>query len=70
MHPVIFRQFSYCILSTTSYKVYAMKQPSDQMSTPTFTRAADEAKYLTSPDGLDENEIARQAQQGLPLALP
>jgi hypothetical protein len=47
-----------------------MKQPSVQTFITTATRAADEAKYLASSEGPDKNEISRQAQQGLPLALP
>ncbi|KAI8633211.1 hypothetical protein F5Y19DRAFT_471477 [Xylariaceae sp. FL1651] len=32
--------------------------------------AVEEARYLTRPDGPDDNEISRQAKAGLPLVLP
>ncbi|KAI3317650.1 hypothetical protein HD806DRAFT_550288 [Xylariaceae sp. AK1471] len=40
------------------------------MPTSTVAAATEEAKYLTRPDGPDDNEISRQAKQGLPLILP
>jgi len=47
-----------------------MKQQSVQMTTSTVTTPAEESKYLAKPAGPDDNEIARQAKQGLPLVLP
>lgn len=47
-----------------------MSRPAVQISTSTSPTAAEEVKYLARPEGPDDNEISRQARQGLPLSLP
>jgi hypothetical protein len=47
-----------------------MPQSTVQILTNTSTTAAEEAKYLAKSEGPDDNEISRQAGQGLPLSLP
>ena len=51
-------------------KLRNMKGPSVQITTTTSTTAAEEASYLKRAEGPSDNDISRQAQQGLPLALP
>lgn len=51
-------------------RLQAMTSLSVQKIDPRLITAAEEAEYLRYPNGPDGNEIARQAQQGLPLTLP